>query len=125
MFSAFLPAMGADALKAKSAEVKGWRIHMRTALDLAELAGWMNPIIRGWMTYYGKFYRSEIYVPLRRINTYLVRWARRNFKRLRSFKRAERWWKGMLRRQPRLFAHWTGWPIFNGSGEKSRVTGDC
>ena len=43
---------------------------------------------------------------LRRINTYLVRWARRKFKRLRSFKKAKRWWHSLLRRQPHLFAHW-------------------
>ncbi len=43
---------------------------------------------------------------LRRINTYLVRWARRKFRRLRSFKRARRWWHGLLRRQPAMFARW-------------------
>jgi RNA-directed DNA polymerase len=106
MFSAFLPAMGTDALKAKGAEIRGWRLHLRTTHDLAELAGWINPIVRGWMTYYGRFYRTEIYVLLRRINTYLVRWARRKFKRLRSFKKAKRWWHGLLQRLPRLFAHW-------------------
>jgi hypothetical protein len=37
---------------------------------------------------------------LRRINTYLVRWARRKFNRLRSFKQAKRWWNGLLQRQP-------------------------
>ena len=43
---------------------------------------------------------------LKRINTYLVRWARRKFKRLRSFKKAKRWWNGLLQRQPALFTHW-------------------
>ena len=52
----------------------------------------MNPVIRGWMNYYGKFYRTEMHGLLRRINTYLVRWARRKFKRFRAFKRAKRWW---------------------------------
>jgi hypothetical protein len=37
-------------------------------------AEWMNPVIRGWMNYYGKFYSAEMSVLLRRINTYLVRW---------------------------------------------------
>ncbi|WP_345575705.1 hypothetical protein [Nonomuraea rosea] len=35
-----------------------------------------------------------------------MRWARRKFKRLRSFKKAHRWWTGLLHRQPTLFAHW-------------------
>jgi RNA-directed DNA polymerase len=106
MFSAFLPAMGTDALKTKGAEIRGWRLHLRTTNDLAELAAWINPIVRGWMTYYGTFYRTEIYVLLRRINTYLVRWARKKYKRLRSFKRRRAWWTGLIDREPGLFKHW-------------------
>ena len=106
MFAAFLPAISTDALKDKGRELRGWRINLRTTSDLAELAEWMNPIIRGWMNYYGKFYRTEMFSLLRRINTYLVRWARRKFKRLRAFKNAKRWWNGITRRVPQLFVHW-------------------
>ena len=42
-------------------------------LELAELAELMNPVIPGWMNYYGKFYRTEMFSLLRHINTYLVR----------------------------------------------------
>ena len=107
MFSAFLPAVSRDALKEMGSEVRRWRINLRTTSDIGELAQWMNPVIRGWMTYYGKFYRTELHGLLRRINTYLVRWARRKFRRLRAFKQAKRWWNGLLHRQPALFAHWS------------------
>ncbi len=106
MFAAFLPAVSREALKKMGQEVRRWRINLRTTTDIAALAEWMNPVIRGWMNYYGKFYRTELDGLLRRINTYLVRWARRKFKRLRSFKKAKRWWNSLLRRQPNLFAHW-------------------
>lgn len=112
MFTAFLPAVSRDALKKMSVEVRRWRINLRTTSDIAALAGWMNPVIRGWMNYYGKFYRTELDSLLRRINTYLVRWARRKFQRLRAFKRAKRWWTGLLRRRPTLFAHWAWMPEF-------------
>jgi len=105
-FASFLPAVSREALKKMGEEVRRWRIHLRTTEDIATLAAWMNPVIRGWMNYYGAFYRSELYRLLERINTYLVRWARRKFKRLRSFKKAKRWWKGLTRRQPHLFPHW-------------------
>ena len=105
-FAAFLPAVSKDALKRMSGEVRRWRIHLRTTSDIGELAGWMNPVIRGWITYYGRFYPTELNTLLKRINTYLVRWARRKFRRLRSFKKARRWWNGLLRRQPAMFAHW-------------------
>jgi RNA-directed DNA polymerase len=112
MFTAFLPAISKDALKAKSRTVRRWRIHLHTTSDLADLAEWMNPVIRGWMNYYGSFYRTEMYALLRRINTYLMRWARRKYKRLRAFKRFKSWWNGLMRREPNLFAHWAWMPDF-------------
>ena len=112
MFTAFLPAISKDALKDKSRTVRRWRLHLRTTLDLEGLAEWMNPVIRGWMTYYGRFYRTEMYALLRRINTYLMRWARRKFKRLRAFKRFKAWWHGLMRREPTLFVHWAWVPTF-------------
>ena len=105
MFAAFLPAVSRDALKKMGGEVRRWRINLRTTTDLAELAEWMNPVIRGWMTYYGKFYRTELDGLLRRINTYLVRWARRKFTRLKSFKKANGGGTGCCRAAC-LFAHW-------------------
>jgi hypothetical protein len=112
MFSAFLPAISRDALKDKGRVIRGWRIHLRTTSDLAELAEWVNPVVRGWMNYYGKYYRTEMFALLRRINTYLVRWARRKFKRLRAFKRVKSWWHGLMQRQSAMFAHWAWMPEF-------------
>jgi len=106
MFNGFLPAVSASAVKEMGRRVRRWRIHRHNAQDLAELAAWVNPIVAGWMTYYGRFYRSKLYPLLRRINTYLMRWARQKYKRLRSFKAAHRWWRGLLDREPTLFRHW-------------------
>ena len=106
MFSAFLPAASKDALKRMSEEVRSWRIHLRSGTELEDIASWINPIVRGWMSYYGRFYRTALNSLLQRINTYLVRWAKRKYKRLRSFKKVRKWWEGLTARQPRLFAHW-------------------
>jgi RNA-directed DNA polymerase len=105
-FTSFLPAVSPEALKAMSQQVREWRIHRRTRLELDELADWINPIVSGWMTYYGRFYRSQLYPFLRRINTYLMRWARKKYKRLRSYKRFRAWWTGLVQRAPGLFKHW-------------------
>lgn len=106
LFTSFLPAVSPEALKVKSQQVRRWRIHRHTALDLHDLADWTNPIVRGWMHYYGHFYRSELHPLLRRINTYLMRWARRKYRRLRATKRFKKWWTGLIDREPGLFAHW-------------------
>jgi RNA-directed DNA polymerase len=110
MFTGFLPAVSKDALKRMSEEVRSWRIHLRTATDLQDLAAWINPIVRGWMTYYGRYYRTALNRLLKRINTYLMRWAQRKYKRLRPFRKALRWWTRLTARQPRMFAHWTWMP---------------
>lgn len=68
LFTGFAPAISPEALKAISREVRRWRLHRRTRLDLNELAERINPIVRGWMHYYGRFYRSKLYPLLKRIN---------------------------------------------------------
>jgi group II intron reverse transcriptase/maturase len=106
MFTGFLPAVSKDALKRMSEEVRSWRIHLRTGTELQDLAEWINPIVRGWMSYYGRYYRTALDRLLRRINTYLMRWAQQRYKRLRPFRKARKWWQELTARQPHLFAHW-------------------
>ena len=47
--------------------------------------------MQGWINYYGGFYKSELYPLLRRIDTYLVRWAKRKYKRLPIRSSTSRW----------------------------------
>ena len=105
-FPCFLPAISKQALKKISAEVRRWRIHRRTGHTFAQLARVINPIVRGWMQYYGAFYRSALKPLLRRINAYLVRWIRRKYKRLAGFNKAKECFSGIIRRYPLMFAHW-------------------
>ncbi|MFI2301732.1 reverse transcriptase domain-containing protein [Actinacidiphila glaucinigra] len=105
-FMRFLPALSKDAQKKSSREVRGWRIHRQVGLTFAELAQRMNPVVAGWMQYYGRFYRSELYPLLARISAYLVQWIRKKYKRLAGLKKALRSLAGAAARYPRLFAHW-------------------
>jgi group II intron reverse transcriptase/maturase len=105
-FTGFLPAISPEALTAKSVELRKMRIHRRTDLSLDDLARWLNPIVSGWINYYGRFYRSALNPLLRRINAYLRRWVGRKYKRLRTRKRYDRWLAGLLSRQPDLFIQW-------------------
>jgi RNA-directed DNA polymerase len=92
--------------------VRSWRLHLRTVFSERDLARWLNPIVSGWMNYYGRFYRSELYPLLRRINAYLVRWMRKKYKRLRTFKKAFAAWERTTRQYPRFFTHWRWVPEF-------------
>jgi hypothetical protein len=102
----FLPAISKDALKKISGEVRGWRLHRKVNYTFAELAKMINPIVAGWMRYYGQFYRSALNLLLARINAYLVRWIRRKYKRLQGAKTAHAKLREITERYPRLFAHW-------------------
>jgi len=105
-FTSFLPAISPEALKATGARLRELRIHRRTDLPLDGLARWLNPIVAGWMNYYGRFYRSAVYPLLRRVSIYLRRWAGRKYRRLRTYTRFKRWWTRVIDREPGLFAHW-------------------
>jgi RNA-directed DNA polymerase len=117
MFTSFLPAVSKNATKVMNREVRGWRIHLRSNRNLGEIARFINPIVRGWLNYFGAFYRSELFALCARINTYLVRWARKKYRRLGAFKRLHEWWQNVQAVAPRLFYHWsftrdflpTGW----------------
>jgi RNA-directed DNA polymerase len=103
-FVSFCPAVADDAVKEIGRTIKRWRLHLRSGLTLTRL---INPIVRGWINYYGRFYRSKLISLLRRIDDYLVRWAMKKYKRLRGHpQRARRMLASIQRREPALFAHW-------------------
>lgn len=106
-FINFSPAISNKAAKAIRQEVRGWRLQLRSDKDLDDLARMFNAVIRGWINYYGAFYKSALYPTLQHIDRKLARWATRKFKRLRRHRRrAEQWLRCIARRQPGLFAHW-------------------
>jgi RNA-directed DNA polymerase len=105
-FNNFLPAISKEALKRISAEVRSWRLHRRIGYTLNDLARRINPIVAGWMHYYGAFYRSELYPLLSRINAYLMGWIRKKYTRLRNTKKAHVCWRGITERYPQMFTHW-------------------
>ena len=106
MYSRFLPAISRDALKKISGEVRSWRLHRKVNCTFAGLATMINPIVAGWMQYYGRFRRSAMYPLLARINAYLVRWIRKKHKRLQGAHKANRKLREITGRYPRLFVHW-------------------
>jgi RNA-directed DNA polymerase len=116
---AFGPAVSSKALKTISRTVRRWALHHRSDKALKDLADLYNSYIRGWINYYGQFYRARLKSTLLRIDDYLIRWARRKFKRLRERpKGAREWLAGVRRANPTLFAHWR---FFNVGGRTSEA----
>ncbi len=106
-FFSLNPAVSDQAAKRIRAQIRSWRLHLRSGSTLQDLAREINPVVRGWINYYGRFYKSELYPSLNGINRYLVRWAMQKFKRLRRRrKRAREALVKTARSYPGLFAHW-------------------
>jgi len=106
-FINFSPAMSAQAGKAIRQEIRRWKLHLRSDKSLLDLAFMFRAKIQGWINYYGRFYKSEMYPTLRHIKGKLSLWATRKYKRLkRHRRRAEHRLGEIARKQPSLFPHW-------------------
>jgi len=106
-FVVFTPAISNKATKSICDTMRRWKLHRRSDKSLDELAQRINPVLRGWINYYGHFYKSALYRTFQHLNNTLARWASRKYKRLRGHKRrAFLWIQYRRHRQPRLFAHW-------------------
>jgi group II intron reverse transcriptase/maturase len=107
-FVSFLPAMSAKAAKRVRKTIRDWRMaSTRNNQTLEDLACVVNPVVRGWMNYYGRFYRSKCVQVLRHLNEALAAWARRKYRRFHRRERASmHWLGGIARRDPTLFVLW-------------------
>jgi group II intron reverse transcriptase/maturase len=115
----FLPAASPKALKVMSRIIRRWALHNCSDMSLPDLAETYNPYITGWINYFGHFYREQLRPTLMRIDAYLIRWARRKFKRLRGQPKGARQWLSRVRRaHPALFSHWL---FFNVGGRTSEA----
>ncbi len=106
-FNNFTPAVSNTAKTAMRQEIHNWRMHLKPDKTLEDLSHMFNPVIRGWINYYGRFYKSELYPVLMHLNRALVRWARRKYKKFAIHQRRATNWLGRIaRREPDLFSHW-------------------
>jgi RNA-directed DNA polymerase len=106
-FVNFCPAVSNTASKEMRQRSRRWNLHLKSDASLEDLSRIFSPIIRGWINYYGSFYKSALYPVLRHLNHLLVKWAMRKFKRFRHHLTKAVYWLGRIaQRQPELFPHW-------------------
>jgi len=107
MFCGFNPAVSPSALKAMRSTIRDLNIRRQTQLSLADIARTLNPLVRGWIEYYGRYAPSALSPMLRYVNQTLVRWAMRKFKRFKAHKiRASRFLQKLVWERMSLFVHW-------------------
>ena len=110
IFTSFLPAVSPQALKRMRDRIRQIDLRRQTYLPLEELARRLNPILRGWIEYYGRFYPTELRAKLfSYLNQELSAWLRQKHQRLRRKHRRSRELLARIAQQcPGLFAHWHG-----------------
>ncbi len=107
LFVSFSPAVSDSAKKTIRQTIRKWRIHLWSGATLRSIAEEINPVVRGWINYYGHYGRWELRFSLQQIDEYLIRWAKSKYKRLRGRqRRAAKAVRQMSQQQPELFAHW-------------------
>lgn len=107
LFVSFSPAISGQAKQSIRRIIKRWRLHRWSGVTLNSIAAEINPAIREWINYYGRYLRSGGRSPLQQIDLYLVCWAKGKYKWLQGHQcRASAWVAGIRRRDPQLFAHW-------------------
>lgn len=106
-FTGFTPAISRKATIEIQRRMRAWNINDDSHRSIEELARFINPILQGWINYYGRFYRSEMNSVFNCLNWHLIRWAMRKYKPLRRRKtRARQFLNKLAKANPNLFAHW-------------------
>jgi len=109
--SVFYRPLAKKSLKAMRTKIK---LHPMVkscySLGIEAVAKAINPMIQGWINYYGRFRKSEMSAIYDYINEKLMKWVRRKYKLLKRRKtKSGQWLRELYRQSPWLFAHWRVW----------------
>lgn len=106
-FVGFTPAVCPQAKQAMRNAIHSWKLTSCTPMSLEEVAAQINPVVRGWINYYGRYCRSALSPVLRQVEMALTGWAKRKFKKLHRRRVESFQWLARVRKaSPDLFAHW-------------------
>jgi len=107
LFWGFNPAVSPGALKDIRSTIRALKFRRQTHLSLADIAQRLNPLLRGWIGYYGRYTPSALQPLFRHVDLTLVGWARRKFKRFGArLTQAHRFIQQVARDRVDLFTHW-------------------
>ena len=107
VFFGFVPAISRRAVQAIREKIRSWRLTSKTHLHWGDLAALLDPRVRGWWTYFGRFYASAARRALQSVNQAIVWWVRRKYKRVhQTWRAAVRWTARLARRVPVLLELW-------------------
>ena len=106
-FVSFSPAISKKAAQAIRQTMRDWKLQLKCNRTIKEISEWINPVVRGWINYYGRFWKTALNSIFDRLNVRLMKWAKWKYKKLKGRSRRAMNWIGKIAKEnPRLFAHW-------------------
>ena len=104
----FIASASQKACKNLRDKIKELKLHKMSGSSINIIAKSINPIVRGWINYFGKYNVSALKYTIKCIESRIVRWAMNKYKHFRGRRqRAEKWLSELRNREPKLFAHWS------------------
>ena len=106
-FTSFLPAISRKSAQKVRDEIKAWKLYKLQQFKLPVIAKMKNPVIAGWVNYYGKFGRTEFLRVMEYLNKILARWAMKKFSGLKYGRNKSYYWlSDVAHKEMDLFYHW-------------------
>ena len=107
LFLGYDCAISISSRKRLADKLEDLNIQNMSFKSIVGIAQKLNPMIRGWINYYGKFRGYELSKVFYLLRIRIVRWARKRYKRYKtSIKRAYKWYERVRKQFPNLFYHW-------------------
>ena len=107
MFVSFTAAVSSKAIKAMRAKTRKSNLRNQSDLEIDDISRIFNPVLRGWIAYYGKYNPTEMIPVLKHFNSTIRKWAMRKYKRFKACKtKATYFIEKLAKERPRLFIHW-------------------
>ena len=107
LFGGFNPAVSPSAMEAMRETIRDLNLRRQTQLSLQDIARKLNPLLRGWIAYYGRYAPSALYPLFRYVDQTLVAWVMRKFKRFRHYKiQASQFLQRLATECVDIFVHW-------------------
>jgi group II intron reverse transcriptase/maturase len=104
-FVGFRPGISTKSQTRIKSEIRSMHILQSHEQDIHQIAQVLNPKVRGWIRYYGRFRPSALSGLFTDLNYQLTRWVRNKYK-LTSYRKAKRWLQRVISSYTYLFVHW-------------------
>ncbi len=103
-YTAFAAEISHSSVKRIMEVIRNERIFGYTQDEISEIANRLNPKLRGWINYYGKYSRKRLRRLMMRIDMRLIIWIERKYRL--GYRKSLAKLKVIKQANPKLFYHW-------------------